>query len=70
MEKKKHACRYVNVDTNELWESLPEFSNAATTYAGFATAIYALYPGSEEERKWTVADMDQLVGERSRLGIL
>ena len=69
-EKKKHACRYVDVDTSELWESLPEFSNAATTYAGFATAIYALYPGSEEERKWTVADMDQLVGERSRLGIL
>jgi hypothetical protein len=25
MEKKKHACRYVDIDTADLWESIPEF---------------------------------------------
>jgi len=69
-EKKKHACRYVDVDTSELWETLPEFSDASKMYEDFAKAIYALYPGSDEERKWSVADMDKLVGERSRIGII
>ena len=69
-EKKKHACRFVDVDTSELWESLAEFADITKTYDEFCKAIHALYPGSEEERKWSVADMDKLVGERSRLGIL
>jgi hypothetical protein len=34
------------------------------TYSDFAKVIHALYPGSEEEHKWLVADMDKLVGER------
>jgi hypothetical protein len=29
-----------------------------------------LYPGSESKRKWTIADMDKLVGEQLRMGIL
>jgi hypothetical protein len=69
-EKKKHACRYVNVDTADLWESITEYSNAQKTYEDFVKATHGLYPGSEEERKWSVADMDKLVGERSRLGVL
>ena len=69
-EKKNHACRFVDVDTSELWESLAEFTDITKTYNEFRQVIYALYPGSEEERKWSVADMDKLVGERSRLGVL
>ena len=69
-DMKQHACRYVDVDTSELWETLPEYSDAAKPYSDFRTAVYALYPGSDEERKWSVADMDKLVGERSRLGII
>jgi hypothetical protein len=69
-EKKQHATRYVDVDTSELWESLQEFTDAALPYADFVKTVHSLYPGSEEERKWSVADMDKLVGERSRLGIL
>src|ERR1700677_3683069 len=40
------------------------------TYNEFRQVIYALYPGSEEERKWSVADIDKLVGEQLRLGVL
>ena len=68
--KKTNACSYVDVDTSELWESLSEFSDATKTYLEFVAAIYTLYPGSEEERKWSVADMDKVVGERSRLGVI
>jgi hypothetical protein len=24
-EKKKHACRYIDIDTADLWEAIPEF---------------------------------------------
>ena len=33
-------------------------------------AVYKLYPGSDSERQWAIADMDKLVGETSRVGIL
>jgi len=69
-EMKRHATRYVDIDTSELWETLPEFTDHTKTFEEFKTALQDLYPGSKEERKWTVADMDQLIGERSRLGIL
>lgn len=67
---KKNACRYVDIDTSELWETLPEYTDATKTYENLRKAIHALYPGSDTDRKWSVADMDKLVGERSRLGIL
>jgi hypothetical protein len=69
-EQKRHATRYVDVDTSELWETLPEFSDNTKTFAEFVAAVSALYPGADEERKWSVADMDKLVGERTRLGII
>ena len=62
-EMKKQACRYVDVDTADLWESISEYANQQSTYEDFVKAVHALYPGSEEERKWSVANMDKLVGE-------
>ena len=69
VDKKRHTCRYVDIDTSELWETLDEYSNAAKSFDDFKIAVHALYPGSDEERRWSVADMDQLVGEWSHLGI-
>jgi hypothetical protein len=69
-EKKKHACRYVDVNTSELWETLSEFLDASKTYKDFPKAIYVLYPGSDKERKWSIVDMDKLVGERSHISII
>jgi hypothetical protein len=68
-EKKKHACRYVDIDTTDLWEAIPEF-DGTKTFDEFKSAIFKLYLGSESERKWTIADMDKLVGEQLRMGIL
>jgi hypothetical protein len=52
VEKKKHACHYVDVDTADLWKSISEFTGAAT-YNEFMKVVHTLYPGSEEECKWS-----------------
>jgi hypothetical protein len=53
----------------DLWETIPEF-DATKTFNEFKSAIFKLYLGSESERKWTIADMDKLVGEQLQMGIL
>jgi hypothetical protein len=68
-ERKGHACYYLDFTTAELWESLLEFSNRDKLFADFALAIYKLYPGSESDRKWSIADLEKLVEERSRIGV-
>jgi hypothetical protein len=68
LEKKKHTIRYVDIDTADLWESLPEYANTIT-YTVFVAVLYKLYPRSEDERKWSIADMDTLVGAQLCEGI-
>ena len=46
-----------------------EFSDITKTYSDFRQAIYKLYPGSGEEHRWLVADLEKLVEERSRIGV-
>ncbi|THH09349.1 hypothetical protein EW146_g8707 [Bondarzewia mesenterica] len=69
-EKKTHACRFLDVDTCELWQLLAKYTDTAKTYEDFKSVIYKLYPGAEEDRKWSIADMDKLIGEHSKIGIL
>jgi hypothetical protein len=66
--KKKHACRYVNIDTSELWESLPAYA-ASISFDNFCIAVHKHYPSSEDTRKWSISDMDTLVGEQLCIGI-
>ena len=66
---KQHALRFIDCDTAELWEILPEFTNAAASYQQFVDAVYKLYLGSDAERRWSIGDMEKLVGEASRVGI-
>ena len=67
---KQHVCHYVDVNTTELWETLTEYMDLTKTYEEFETTVYALYPGSDEERKWSVADMDKLVSKWMCIGII
>jgi len=64
--KKQYAVCYVDIDTEDGWKQLPEY--ATGTYAQFKAAIFKLYPGADGERKWTIADLDHLTGEWSRVG--
>jgi hypothetical protein len=68
-EKNKHTCRYVDINMADLWEAIPEF-DVTKTFDEFKSTIFKLYPSSESKRKWTIADMDKLVGEQLRMGIL
>ncbi|KIM73624.1 hypothetical protein PILCRDRAFT_15060 [Piloderma croceum F 1598] len=68
-EKKCYACRYVDIDTEELWELRLEYSDHAKSFSDFVQAIYRLYPGVEGQRQWLMANMEKLVEERSRMGI-
>jgi hypothetical protein len=68
-EKKRFAVRYVDIDTEDSWKLLPAYTDISISYEDFRTAIFKLYPGADEERKWTISDLDFLTGERTRLGI-
>jgi hypothetical protein len=52
----------------DLWEAIPEF-NVTKNFDEFKSTIFKLYPGSESEHKWTIADMDKLVGEQLQMRI-
>ena len=55
--------------TAELWEILPEFTNATAPYWKFVNTVCQQYPGSDVEQCWLIADMDRLVEETLRTGI-
>ena len=63
---KQYAVRYVDIDTEDGWKQLPEYTTG--TYAQFKATIFKLYPGADGERKWTISDLDHLTGEWSRVG--
>ena len=69
-EMKGHALSFVNCDTMELWEILLKFANVTALYPKFVDAVCQLYPSSDVEQHWLIADMDNLVGDTSRTGIL
>ena len=66
---KQHALWFVDCNTVELWEILPEFADVTMSYQKFVDTVYKLYPGSDSERHWSIGDMEKLVGEASRVGI-
>ena len=68
-ERKGHALRFVNCDTAELWEILPEFADITVPYRKFVDAVFQLYPGSDAEERWLRADMETLVEDTLRSGI-
>jgi hypothetical protein len=45
-------------------------NDVAQNFEEFKSAVHKLYPRSESECKWTIADMDKLVGEQLQMGIL
>ena len=46
-EMKQHALRFIDCNTMELWEILPEFADTAVSYQQFVDAVYKLYLGSD-----------------------
>ncbi|KAJ7026684.1 hypothetical protein C8F04DRAFT_1267896 [Mycena alexandri] len=68
-EKKGHATRFLSVEDQEIWETLAEFSDATKTFEQFKAAVLKLYPGTDADRKYSVTDLDALIGQYGRIGI-
>lgn len=73
-DKKKWAIQYTDIDTSDMWKSLPQYgvnqvTNQQYTYDEFKAAVVALYPGANEDRKYAMPDLDILVGQTARNGI-
>ncbi|EED82938.1 predicted protein [Postia placenta Mad-698-R] len=67
--KKQWAVRYPSIDVADLWETIESFIDVAKSYNDWKADVRALYPGADDTRKWSLADMDQLIGERACIGI-
>ena len=67
-KQKDHARRYVDCDTSDLWESLPEY-NVTITYEDYKTAIRILYPSANKEHKWSMSDLTSLTEKYAQGGI-
>jgi len=65
---KAQACQYIDIDESELWQALPEYTN--NSYDEWKKAVLTLYLGAMEDRKWSMADLDQLLGSTSCMGIM
>ena len=67
-EMKQWARHYVDFDTSDLWETLPEAA-APSSYDDWVRAVTKFYPGADEDRKWSIGDLNKLTGEYLRTGI-
>ena len=69
VDMKEQAVRYIEVDTADMWKSLAEYSNPQSSYEDWKKKVVGLYPGANEDKRWTMKDLDKLVGERAWIGI-
>ena len=68
-EIKKQVLKYVDVNTKQMWKTFSEYILTAHSYNEFKDAILDQYPDATGEFIYSIRDMDQLIGERQRIGI-
>ncbi|KAJ6477193.1 hypothetical protein C8R47DRAFT_1289804 [Mycena vitilis] len=69
-QQKQHATRFLSVEDQEIWEALTSFTDNTKTYVEFKAAVLKLYAGNDEDRRFELGDLDALIGQYSRVGIL
>ena len=65
--KVKHTLRYARREDSELWRTLPTATGG--TFAQFRAAVIALYPGAEDDRRYSESDLRRLVINQQTYGI-
>src|ERR1700678_1488876 len=68
IEKKKQVVYYTDIDTEEIWQYIPEFDETTSTYADFKNANMEFY-SQTAEFLYAITDIDSLTDERQRLGM-
>jgi hypothetical protein len=66
--KKQYVTYYIDIDTSDLWKYLPSH-DPAVPYTNFVSAIIALYPGADDDHKYTIANMESLVSQQLQIAI-
>src|SRR5271163_1946262 len=69
IKKKKHAVRYTDFDTEQIWKSFPEFRSPSVPYEEFKKTILFHYPEASGDFFYSISDMELLISERRRKGI-
>ena len=69
VEMKKLVLRYVDIETEHLWKTLPEFCNTHATYAAFKEAILSDYPDAYGDSIYSLYDLEALICDCQQLGI-
>src|ERR1700678_3399548 len=67
-EKKKQVVYYTDIDTEQIWQYVPEFDEPTSTYADFKNAIMEFYPEAAEFL-YSITDIDSLTDERQQIGM-
>ncbi|KAG6849122.1 hypothetical protein C0991_012130 [Blastosporella zonata] len=75
-KKKALGIRYVDYNTSEQWLSISEYqpyndSQPALPYSydDWKRAVISLYPGADAATKYSMADLDRIMGEAARTDI-
>ena len=64
-EMKKWVVRYVDLETEQFWKSLPGFCDTLATYTIFKEEILSYYP----DPICSICDLEALICDRQQLGI-
>src|SRR6202522_4592178 len=67
-EKKKQVVYYTDIDTEQIWQYIPEFDDPTSTYPDFKNTIMEYYPEAAEFL-YSITDIDSLTDERQRTGM-
>jgi hypothetical protein len=68
--KKKHILCYVNFETEQIWKTFPEYTNATKTYRQFKDTILVYYTDATGDYIYSLRNMYLLIGERQHVGIM
>ena len=69
-ERKQAALRYLPVRTEHLWKTAATYTDRTRSFAEFRAEIFRLYPGTSNDRTYTIQDFDVLIGHYARTGII
>ena len=69
LEKKRFAAHYFDFETSELVASQPEFIDASKSFEDLKVALRRLYPGAEDDRKYSLSDLAALIQQWQQRGI-
>ena len=69
IDKKKDACRYVDVKVERVWKSFPEFADQTKNFAAFKAAIQKHYPDAEGDYLYSAIDLEKLISTQFAAGM-